>query len=90
MILLISCDLRKPERDTGEVVAKVNSFGAAIRLAESVWLVDTTHEPKQCRDRLREVTREATFFVARLSHGAAGYKLAKAIGTWLKSSTRHW
>jgi hypothetical protein len=90
MILLISCDLHKPERDSGEVAAKINSFGAAIRLAESVWLVDTTSEPKQCRDRLREVTRDATFFVGRLSQGSAAYKLAKAIGTWLKSSTRRW
>ena len=62
MILLITYDMHKPDRDYQGVIAKLKSFGSWAHDEESVWLVDTTLSPAQCRDALNSVTTEATYF----------------------------
>lgn len=91
VVLLITYDLHKPQRDYADVEASIRSFGDAVHAEESVWLVDTLLSPSICRDALRDATdREATVFVTPLRPGWSSYALDRKITTWLKDPTRRW
>jgi hypothetical protein len=90
MILLITYDLHKPDRDYEGVIEKLKSFGSWAYDEESVWLVDTTLSPAQCCDSLNSVTTDATYFVAQLRNNWAANIMDKDVVAWLKDPTRRW
>lgn len=90
MVLLITYDLHVPERDYAGVIARIKSFGGWAHDEESVWLVDTTRSPADCRDALNSVTTEATYFVARLHQNWAARGLSEDVVAWLKAGNRRW
>jgi hypothetical protein len=90
MILLITYDLHTPERDYNDVISKIKSFGSWAHPEESVWLVDTTLQPADCRDRLKQMTEEATYFIVGLRRDWSSWGLASAVANWLKDPRRSW
>ena len=90
MVLLITYDLHKPDRDYKDVITKLKSFGSWAHDEESVWLVDTALSPAQCRDALNSVTSEATYFVVRLQQNWAANNLDEDVVAWLKHPARKW
>jgi hypothetical protein len=80
----------KPDRDYEGVIDKLKSFGNWAYSQESVWLVETSLSPAQCRDALNSVTTEATYFVVRLQPNWAANNLAKEVADWLSSPSRRW
>lgn len=90
MIMIITYDLHLPNRDYVDVIAKIKSFGSWAHDEESVWLVDTELDAGKCRDALKSVTTDATFFVARLQCNWASNSLDAEVVRWLKSPNRAW
>jgi hypothetical protein len=90
MLLLITYDLHKPERDYQAVFALIQRADSCVRVEESVWIVDTEDSPTVWRNQLKAVTTEATFFVIRLRKSWAGFKLHPAVAVWLESDERRW
>jgi hypothetical protein len=90
MVLLITYDLHKPERDYDDVTSEIKSFGSWAHPEESVWLVDTTLGPQDCRNRLKQVTEDATYFIVWLQHNWSSYKLTSPVVKWLKDPGRSW
>jgi len=89
MILLITYDLHKPDRDYADVTATIKEAGTYLHLEESVWLVETSDDPAVWRDRLKNTASEATYFVVRLRQNWAGWQLGKGVAGWLKND-RDW
>jgi hypothetical protein len=89
MILLITYDLHKPDRDY-PAVEKVIRAETSIHIEESVWLVDTVRSPADWRDRLKETASEATYFVVCLQKPWASSGMDKDAVAWLKDTSRRW
>ena len=90
MVLLIAYDLHKPDRDYEAVIATIKSFGSWAHDEESVWFVDTTNSPAECRDTLSSVASEATYFVIQVRQNWASKMLSTEVMDWLKSRERSW
>lgn len=89
MVLLITYDLHKPDRDYEDVIAVIKEAGTYAHLEESVWLVETSDDPAVWRDRLKNAASEATYFVVRLRQSWAAWQLSKSVADWLKND-RDW
>lgn len=90
MLLLITYDLHKPDRDYKAVSAEIQSADSCVHVEESVWIVDTACTPKIWRDRLQGVTDEATYIVIRLQENWSSWKVNTTVTDWLKSEERSW
>jgi len=90
MVLLITYDLHKPERDYEAVIARIKSFGSCVHDEESVWLADTTKTPEECREALKAVTTNATYFIVQLRQHWSAYKLSEGVANWLNAAERRW
>jgi hypothetical protein len=90
MVLLITYDLHKPDRDYADVEAYIKGLGGWCHLEESVWLVDTQKSVASVRDGLKDVGTEATYFVERVTSDWASFSLGENQVSWLKSSDRRW
>lgn len=90
MVLLITYDLHEPDRDYEDVIATIKGFGSWAHPEESVWLVDTTLSPAQCRSALVEETTDATIFVVPVAQQWAAYDSPQRIVDWLNDGQRRW
>jgi len=61
-----------------------------VHVEEFVWIVDTVVAPAVWRDRLKNVTDKATYFVIRLEKPWAAFSLNQNVADWLKSDERSW
>ena len=90
MILLITYDLHKPDRDYTDVIKAIKQSSASwAHPEESVWLIETDEEPNVWRDRLRRTASDATYFVIQLRNSWASHDLDKDVAAWLKND-RDW
>ena len=89
MILLVTYDLHKPDRDYADVTETIKQSGTYCHIEESVWLIETDDSPAVWRDRLKNTAYEATYFVVQLRHNWAGSQLDGSVSSWLKNS-RDW
>lgn len=90
MILLITYDLHKPDRDYAAVEKVLKSTGAWLHLEESVWLVETQESSSRWVDKLMALSKEATYFAVPVTSSWASYGLDKGQAEWLKSPYRRW
>lgn len=90
MLLLITYDLHEPDRDYKPVITVIKSANSWTHPEESVWLVDTEQSPAWWRDKLRETSDDATYFVVLLTKNWASWKMSKSVVDWLKSTDRTW
>jgi hypothetical protein len=88
---LITYDLRKPGRDYSTLYDAIKSFGNWAHPVESVWIIDTTKNPGDIRDYLKQhVDSNDVLFVVQLHQNWASSNLPPKNVDWLKSSIRSW
>ena len=91
MVNLITYDLKQPGRDYATLYEGIKSDGSWAHPVESVWLLDTTRNPGEIRDYLKQfVDSNDILFVIQLHQNWGSNNLLEKIVEWLKSSTRSW
>jgi hypothetical protein len=91
VILLITYELQRPERDTTHVERLLKTAASWIRPFDSAWLIESDEDPKAWRDRLREVgdVRDE-FLVVRVGRSWASRNVDAVALTWLRNAGRRW
>ena len=91
MILLVTYDLHKPDRDYANVERLLKSAaGGWCHLEESVWVIDTNSSPQEWTKRLQAISTEATYFTVQLQKNWWSAGLSSDKLRWLKATGRSW
>lgn len=91
MVLSISYDLHNPGRDYEDVVSTIKSAPSWTHPQGSVWLIDTTLTPSAWVDKLKAAgDPNDEYFVTRLAHNWASFKMDSSSVAWLKNPSRSW
>lgn len=88
-VLLVTYDLRQPNRDYEPLLAALRKYTHCHAL-QSTWLIDTASTPQQVRDALTKlVDSNDQLYVFRLRHHWAATR-KEPCTDWLKSPDRSW
>lgn len=90
MILLITYDLHKPERDYLAVENVIKAENNWARIEESVWLVDTATPPERWQSNLQATAPDAAYFVVRLQRDWVAFGINEEVTGWLNDARRRW
>ncbi|HKF83162.1 MAG TPA: hypothetical protein VKB23_09400 [Solirubrobacterales bacterium] len=91
MILFVSLQLRRPEAEHPELCFHLESAdGGALRLRESIWLLDTVEQPRWWHVKLsRRADAGDQILIARLARSWAPPEEGAA-REWLVDRARRW
>jgi hypothetical protein len=92
VIHIVTYDLTTPNDtadDYSRVISAIKSeFSSWAHIEKSVWLIDTTMNPSEVRDRLKAFLHEKdVLFVAQLKGAWASWYFGKERNEWLKNRT---
>lgn len=90
MILLITYDLHKADRDYPAVERVIKAEGNWAHIEESVWLIDTLTPCVQWRDDLQSAAPEATCFLVHLQRDWSSSGVNQELVDWLNDARRRW
>jgi hypothetical protein len=81
----ISYDLRAPGRNYDDLYKEIKSLGSWAHPVESTWLVDSTFNVVQVRDRLKaKMDANDRLLVTICTKGSAWWNLHKDVEDWIR------
>lgn len=88
MILLISYDLKQPDRNYESLYDEIKQCGTKWwHYLESVWLIKTDLDPQQCFERLhRKIDENDYLFIVEISKQSHEGWLPKTAWEWIQEN----
>lgn len=88
MIVLVTYDLKQPDRNYDALYAAIKQSGTVWwHYLESVWLIRTEMNPAQCFDRIRpNMDENDSLFIVDISHKPHQGWLPKDAWEWIKTN----
>lgn len=84
-MILVTYDLRSPDRDYSNLIKAIRAYGNFAKPLESVWILDTNWTVTQVRDDLRQhIDGNDGLLVMGLTGNWAAVGLSEAVASWLK------
>lgn len=84
-MFIISYDLKSPQADYEAMSAAIQGQGAALRILESTWVVDSVHNEDEIAAALKAVIHEGDrFIVTEMREGRRQGWLAKSMWQWMR------
>ena len=89
MILLISYDLKSPDKDYESLYKAIKNSGSTWwHYLESMWLVKTTNSPKEVFDIIHpSMDKDDSLFITELSDNYYGWLPTKA-WEWIRNNKK--
>lgn len=84
-MFIISYDLKSPQADYDAMFAAIQGLGAAQRILESTWVLDTSRNEDEIAASLQSVIHEGDrFIVAEMRENRRQGWLAKSMWQWMR------
>ena len=84
-MFIISYDLKSPQADYEAMAAAIQGQGAARRILESTWVLDSEHNEDEIAEALKEVIHEGDrFIVTEMRENRRQGWLARSMWQWMR------
>ena len=84
-MFIVSYDLKSPQADYEAMSAAIQGQGAALRILESTWVLDSEHNEDEIAEALRGVIHEGDrFIVTEMRDDRRQGWLAKSMWQWMR------
>jgi len=84
-MFIISYDLKSPQADYEAMSAAIQGQGAALRILESTWVLDSEHNEDEIASALRAAIHEGDrFIVTEMREDRRQGWLAKSMWQWMR------